>query len=405
MNRTVDTSTNNKGYRLLALFLVLGGYLTQAGDAPVSVADIVEEVAPSVVYIESETGAGSGFVVSTEPFLDVLTNHHVMGDERHFSVYFFLPTGNADETRKVEIEDARAFFAFPRLDFGFIRMNNADPRVAEVKAAVKPIPSGDSRGIRVGERVVVIGSPGAGLTVLGNSVSDGILSGKNRHIKGLPYFQTTAPVNPGNSGGPLLNIRGEVIGIVTAKNPFADNIAFALPIYMTNQKYYDFYMPEKAAGAAVELLAEGTRHLDAKRYDQARAAFAKAAEASPGRAKPLIRQADAAVRDGDHTAAMRLYEDALQVEGIRYDDLMFCILDLGRLYGHKGDHAKAIEVFNRGLERDPTHADLNRNIGVAYASIWRRQRALAHWMISLWVEPDQPQLRQDMERLSRTRRR
>ena len=90
---------------------------------------------------------------------------------------------------------------------------------------VKPIPMGDSKALKVGQTVVAIGTPSA--EVLQNTMSYGIISGLNRDIqmtndygtvvKTMTVIQTTATLNPGNSGGPLFNMKGEVIGINTYK--------------------------------------------------------------------------------------------------------------------------------------------------------------------------------------------
>jgi serine protease Do len=154
-------------------------------------------------------GLGSGFIVSADGYL--LTNAHVVD--------------GADEIT-VTLQDKREFKA---------KLLGADKRtdVAVLKIEATGLPSvriGDSSKIRVGEWVIAIGSPFG----LENTVTAGIVSAKGRETgEFLPFIQTDVAVNPGNSGGPLINMRGEVIGInsqiFTTSGAYA-GISFAIPI-------------------------------------------------------------------------------------------------------------------------------------------------------------------------------
>ncbi|MEO0048141.1 MAG: hypothetical protein RLZZ410_1100, partial [Pseudomonadota bacterium] len=138
---------------------------------------------------EQNRGVGSGFIIESNGF--ILTNAHVV--EGATTIYVTLP-------------DKREFKA---------KLIGADKRtdVALVKIDATALPRlqiGDSSKVRVGEWVVAIGSPFG----LENTVTAGIVSAKSRDTgEYLPFIQTDVAVNPGNSGGPLLNTRGEVIGI------------------------------------------------------------------------------------------------------------------------------------------------------------------------------------------------
>jgi serine protease Do len=154
-------------------------------------------------------GLGSGFIISADGYL--LTNAHVVE--------------GADEIT-VTLQDKREFKAKPL---------GADKRsdVALLKIEATGLPTvriGDSNKIRVGEWVIAIGSPFG----LENTVTAGIVSAKGRETgEYLPFIQTDVAVNPGNSGGPLINMRGEVVGInsqiFTTSGAFA-GISFAIPI-------------------------------------------------------------------------------------------------------------------------------------------------------------------------------
>ena len=154
-------------------------------------------------------GVGSGFIISSDGY--ILTNHHVV---------------DGADSIIVTLTDKRELTA---------KLIGSDQRtdVALVKVDAKDLPilkTGDPQRLRVGEWVVAIGSPFG----LENSVTAGIVSAKGRDTgEYLPFIQTDVAVNPGNSGGPLLNMRGEVIGInsqIYSRTGGFMGISFAIPI-------------------------------------------------------------------------------------------------------------------------------------------------------------------------------
>jgi len=156
-------------------------------------------------------GVGSGFIVSSDGV--VLTNAHVVAD--------------ADEVT-VKLTDQREFKAKV---LGSDRLTD----VAVLKIDAKDLPVvkiGNPDATRVGEWVVAIGAPFG----LDNTVTAGIVSAKSRSLPGdaaVPFIQTDAAVNPGNSGGPLFNLNGEVIGInsqIFSRSGGFQGLAFAIPI-------------------------------------------------------------------------------------------------------------------------------------------------------------------------------
>ncbi|MEY4699356.1 MAG: hypothetical protein RIR85_776 [Pseudomonadota bacterium] len=158
---------------------------------------------------EQNRGVGSGFVIESNGY--ILTNAHVV--EGATTIYVTLP-------------DKREFKA---------KLIGADKRtdVALVKieaTGLARLPIGDSSKVRVGEWVLAIGSPFG----LENTVTAGIVSAKSRDTGDyLPFIQTDVAVNPGNSGGPLLNTRGEVVGInsqIFSRSGGYMGISFAIPM-------------------------------------------------------------------------------------------------------------------------------------------------------------------------------
>jgi serine protease Do len=168
-------------------------------------------------------GRGSGFVISKDGH--ILTNNHVVDDAA--SVQVKLSDGR-EFTAKVVGKDAKTDLALIKID---------------APADLPVLPLGDSAALQVGEPVMAIGNPFG----LEQTVTTGIVSATGRLIGSGPYddfIQTDASVNPGNSGGPLINARGEAVGINSAifsRSGGSIGIGFAVPINMAK-----FVVPQLA---------------------------------------------------------------------------------------------------------------------------------------------------------------
>ncbi len=175
---------------------------------------------------KKDVGAGSGFIVSSDGL--VLTNKHVVSDKQ--ADYTILTNDGQKYSAKVLALD-------PVQDLAVIKIQ--DPSTGSGQAKIfSVIKLGDSIGIQIGQGAIAIGNA---LGQLSNTVSVGIVSGLQRTISASDQsgvfsealegiIQTDAAINSGNSGGPLLNLKGEVIGINTAMAQGAENIGFAIPI-------------------------------------------------------------------------------------------------------------------------------------------------------------------------------
>ncbi len=187
-----------------------------AGDAGIDVSDLVPKLLPAVVNISTRQlvvpaggkpgqiaeqsastrqSLGSGFII--DPSGIIVTNNHVIAD-----AYDITVTLQDNQELKATLIATSTV-----ADLAVLKVNDA-----------KPLPTvafGDSATVRVGQPVVAIGNP----LGLGGSVSAGIISALNRDLMSSPYddyIQTDAAINHGNSGGPLFNLKGQVIGVNTA---------------------------------------------------------------------------------------------------------------------------------------------------------------------------------------------
>ena len=183
-----------------------------AGVLMKSVADLTDEVRPSLVKVsqvgrEGVDGIGSGFVVSADGL--VATNLHVIGEARDLKV----ETGDGEQYEVTEIHatDSHA-------DLAVLRVKLKDHKLT-------PLALGDSDQARQGDPIVAMGAPEG----LAFSVVEGVLSGK-RDIDEVEMLQVAVPIERGNSGGPLLDRKGRVLGLLTLKSLRTENLGFAMPV-------------------------------------------------------------------------------------------------------------------------------------------------------------------------------
>lgn len=197
-----------------------------AATPPWSFADVVEKVRDGVVGIrtirmprsgethEDSLGVvtGSGFVIHEEGL--VMTNQHLVADA--LSIKVQVP-GYRAMSAEVVGED-------PRTDVAVLRLERAP-------AGLQVLALGDSQALRQGDWVVTVGNP----FEFEHTVTAGVVSYVGRHLKGEggrvmnEFLQFSAPVNPGSSGGPVVDLRGNVVGLTTRVHPFGQGLSFAVP--------------------------------------------------------------------------------------------------------------------------------------------------------------------------------
>ena len=222
---------------LCFLALALGSPTLSLAHDPGTIPNIVERVLPSVVSItvkkpkkatkgkkpnsgnaksKSEEGFenqnASGFIIDASGI--IVTNEHVVKNAVEITVQLLSEPKKL--TANVVGQDAKT-------DIAVLKVKSASP--------LTPVTTGDSNALRLGEQILVVGSPFG----MAGSVSTGIVSGKNRVINAGPYdrfIQTDAAMNKGSDGGPMFNLKGEVVGISTAlisPSGGSNGVGFAVP--------------------------------------------------------------------------------------------------------------------------------------------------------------------------------
>ncbi len=201
---------------LIPVVLLLASLSASAAEPatpPVPTDRKVEELAararPSIVVITTRGrdgkrhGIGTGFVVGEGL---IATNHHVIGEGRPLTV-------ETAEGKKLEVASIHA------------HDSRQDLALLQVEArGLKPLPLGDPKSLKDGQAVVALGNPQG----LRHSVVAGVVSGR-RDMDGRAMIQLAIPIEPGNSGGPLLDLQGRVHGILTIKSLVTPNLGFAVP--------------------------------------------------------------------------------------------------------------------------------------------------------------------------------
>lgn len=219
-----------------------------------SAADIYKKVAPAVVMVSTKSvqsvngwfqqeteGMGSGFIINNDGY--ILTNYHVIDGAKEVTVT--LSDGREVKASVVNYDSDQ--------DVAMIKLNED----IEVPGVVE---LGDSDALQPGEEVLAIGNPLS--KELSSTLTKGIVSALNRSVEtktgvSTNLIQTDTAINSGNSGGPLINTKGEVIGINTLKaSDGAEGIGFAIPINDVKDKIDSLSKPILNLGVSIRVIDE-----------------------------------------------------------------------------------------------------------------------------------------------------
>ena len=391
---------------VLACVIIAGSTIANADEKLV---DLVKKVKPSVVLIETfykdnkPIGRGSGFFIDNKGSL--ITNHHVI--EGAYSATIKTSAGKEYPVQGIVAKDTEA-------DIVKLVVNLPDANMTFLNLSVN-VPS-------EGEDIFVIGNP----LGLESTVSSGIVSA----VRDIPAFgkilQITAPISPGSSGSPVINSKGEVIGIATLIVTKGQNLNFAI----LSDKIIALKETSKAAlsesyaslttdaNDAQKLIDKGLKELWQENWSAALTYFKKAAEKNPqdanawsnagycygelGRGQEAIEACKRAIKikPDDAEAHYNLgvtygelgrYEDEMeaykQTIRIKPDyDKAHC--NLGAAYGNIGRYQEAIEAFKQAIRIKPDDAKAHCNLGISYGHLGRWKEAIEAFKQTIKIKPD-----------------
>jgi S1-C subfamily serine protease len=325
--------------------------------SPLDVPTLVAETQSAVVLISgierSAVGGrprkiGSGFFI--DPAGLVVTNYHVIKGSSSLSVQ--LHNGSSFIPEMI-------VFASPEKDFAIL------------KVAGRSLPAlrlGDSDKIRAGQQVVALGSP----LGLENSVSSGVVSGF-RELKEGAFIQTTAPVSEGSSGGPLLNMHGEVVGITARSAPQGQNVNFAIPI---NEIKAVAMMPTAASGAdrSMQRYLEGVLHFNRQDYGKAEEAFKSSTELNRNNFDAWMDLGNVYYMTGEFEKEFAAYRKAVQLRP-NSDDAHF---SLATAHEDKGEFAAAAAEYRQTILLNPKHTEALFQLSIIHLIQGNRAQALEY---------------------------
>lgn len=213
-----------------------------------SVKELTQTFGAGVVLVQTPGGLGSGFIINDRGYC--ITNYHVVERETRIAVTIFQANEDASMSRR-RIDDVKILALSPFFDLALLQIPQQDD------LPFRPVYLAEDDSEREGDPVFAIGNP----LGLERSISQGIVSTRNRNFEGLVYIQTTTQINPGNSGGPLFNNRGEVIGVTNMKLAIGEGLGFAIPV-----SYLKHFLRNRDAFAFDRTNPNtGFRYLDAPR--------------------------------------------------------------------------------------------------------------------------------------------
>jgi tetratricopeptide (TPR) repeat protein len=359
---------------LLLLFSTHGPARAQEASLP----ELVRRVKPSVVSIitydaKGETlMTGSGFFISPG---QVLTNLHVIEGARRADIRTLEGKGRTYPVLGMIDVDEEGDLALLSIDLPL----TSHMRPLEITSTLP----------EEGEKIFVIGNP----LRLEGSVTDGIVSAV-REVPDLgKIIQVTAPISNGNSGSPLLNMKGQVLGVITIKVTNGQNINLALgssriAALKPAEKLLTFedLAVRNKNGIASEVQAEwwyrnGLSSLWLGNYDNALGYFEGAVNKNPNRAEAWIQVGYCKVKQGKNNDAIKAYQKAIKIRPTSVE----AYNKLGDAYYYAGRFDEAIEAYQKAARLSPRLPEAYYNLGMTYLELRDRDNAItqAHILQSL----------------------
>ena len=357
---------------ILVALLLFYTINTAPAQTPLSAEDIAEKALAATVYLEMRDkngktlGIGSGFFV--QPNL-IATNYHVI-------------EGAAKGTAKLVGK-------YTTYNIEGVTATDRDNDLALLKVTaygIKPLSLGDSDTVRIGETVYVAGNPKG----LEGTFSDGIISSR-RDKDTKERLQMTAPISPGSSGGPVLNRKGEVIGVFFAGHRALDaqNLNFAIPskylkALLEQSKLAKPLSQEKQSVSADTYFLWGNVKYDLGDYAGAIADYTMAIRLKPDHVKAYHNRGLAKYILGQYFAAITDYDTAIRLK----PDYVHAYFNRGLAKADLGQHFAAIADYDTGIRLKPDDAMAYFSRGLAKGILGQYAAAISDFDTAIRLKPD-----------------
>ena len=370
MSHTPPAWRRTAGLTSLALATLLWSPPVRADDPPEEAESVFQKLKPSTVSISNAEGSGTGILLDSTGL--ILTCAHVVTSPMAYQVK--LDVGTGDDPKEVVYKHVQIVGFHPERDLALIRI---DPHEPPDGPKLLPVEIGHDKA-HSGQRIYAIGDPGAGTQVMTKTITQGIVSGVDRVFDDQKFYQIDAAVNPGNSGGPVVDHTGKVIGIVTFQFNDLQALNFAIPLRDIDFKSFVPLTEHKAnpqrAGVLLKL------------------------------AKQFAEEANKAAReqgtDSDAHKQYSFYAAYCYAEALVYDPSNPDIYDaIGAQYVTTNNDEAAVAYLVRAVELrpwDPPSADPYRQLGRAFRDQKQDDRALVAWHEGVGKYPYAPGLWDDL---------
>jgi tetratricopeptide (TPR) repeat protein len=337
--------------------------------------ELVRRIKPSVVAIVTydakgeRLSRGSGFFTAPDR---VVTNRHVL--EGAYKAEIHTINDLAYNIKGVLAVDGEGDIALLQVDI--------PPTMATPLTVVRTSP-------QEGESIVVIGNP----LGLEGSISNGIVSA----VRDIPNFgriiQITAPISPGSSGSPVINMRGEVVGVATLQLADGQSLNFAVPSDRVVQLQAgqartlgELVVATKRSqrASAEKFYMQGLGFLSRDDCEKALPYFRKATDADPEYADAWAQTGFCSGMLGRHTEALKASRQAIRLK----PDSPESYLNIGSAFAYLGQFKESADAYRQAIRLDPNNADTHFALGVTYGKMSRTEDEVQSYKQAIRLRPD-----------------
>jgi len=344
---------------------------------------IIKRIKPSVVIILAYDGKGeflklgSGFFISQNG--DIITNYHVLqgassaevktSDGKTYPITYIVAEDEQNDIIRLSV-DIPSKYVLP------LSLSETIPEI--------------------GERIIVYGSP----LGLENTVSDGIVSSVREIFNYGKIIQITAPISPGSSGSPVLNMKGEVIGIATFQFIEGQNLNFAIPserianlnlieeekTFTTEELFEQENKDKNNSDYAYETADKALYFIDKKEYDKALPylEIVIKTEIPSLKAWAYFSMGICYQELSDYTKVIEVLNQAIRID----PNFALAHFGLGYAYFKLGNYTKAIEAYKQTIRIDPDYVNAYLNMGTAYGLLGNLTKSIDFFKQAIRIDPD-----------------